>query len=163
MEHAAEAPQVEADAACEAVADVRLDAAHHRGAAAVGNDCDPALGAPVEDRRHVLLRLGQRDEIGRLRELAPERPDEIAVRLAVGMARTLVRVGRAEPLERRGRGDPRRPQLELIHLRRLDRVAGRHAELRFQQRCEPAELIRVEAAAFVSPAPELSPGHYLTG
>ena len=79
------------------------------------------------------------------------------------MAGTLVRIVRAEPLERGGRSDPWRPQIELLHPRRLDRVAGRHAELCLEQACEPAELVRVEPAAFVSPAPELAPGHYSTG
>ena len=56
-----------------------------------------------------------------------------------------------------------RPQLELLHPRRLDRVAGGRAELSLDDRRETAELVRVEAAAFVSPAPELSPGHDRTG
>ena len=109
LEHPAEPPQVEADRAREAVADVRLDAPDHRGAAAVRDDGDPAAGAPVEDRCDVLFGLGQRDEIGWLRELAAQRPHEIAVRLAVGVAGALVRVVCAERLERRGRRNPRRP------------------------------------------------------
>ena len=109
LEHPAEPPQVEADGACEVVSDVRLDAPDHRRAAPVRDDGDPAAGAPVEDRRDILLGLGQRDEVGWLRELAAQGPHEIAVRLAVGMAGTLVRVVRAEWLDRRGCGNPRRP------------------------------------------------------
>ena len=65
VEHAAEPPEVEADSACEAVADIRLDAADHRGAAAVRDDGDPAArctsrGSP---RHPVRTRAARRDRV----------------------------------------------------------------------------------------------------
>jgi len=159
VKHPAESPEVEADRAGELITDVRFDAAADRGAAAVRDDGDSAPGAPVEDRRHVLLGIGQRDQIRRLRKLTPQCPDEIAIGLPVGVAGSLVRFLRAEPRERGGRRDPWRTEFQLLDLRRLDQVARAHVEVRLEDGGERVQLFRVETAALLSPTPELAPGH----
>ena len=65
----------------------RLDPADDAGAAAVGDRRRPLVGAEVEDDVDVLGGLGVRDQVGRVRELAPKAADDVAVGLAEGVRR----------------------------------------------------------------------------
>ncbi len=75
---------------------VALHAADDRRPAAVGDDGRAGGGAPVEHGGDVGLRPREGDDVGRVGELAPERPDDVPVGPAVGVTGPLVGRGVAD-------------------------------------------------------------------
>src|SRR5438128_2659944 len=91
-----------------------LDAADDARAAAVGNRDGSRRAAPIEERDDVRLVPWKRDDVGWIRIVASMRADEIAERLAVRVAGSVLgRVG-ANRSEARGRIEARRSELELF-------------------------------------------------
>ena len=105
FEHAVQAPHVEADGACVAVADQRLDAADHRRAGAERHDRNFRSACPVEHSGDVGFGLRQRDEIGCVGEIAGEGAHGIRVGLAVSVQQSFVRISREHVGERSGGRD----------------------------------------------------------
>ena len=92
LQHPVEMAHVEADRARVAVADRRLDAADHRGAAAERNDRDPYAACPIEHGGDLAFALRQGDEIGRVGEVAVKRAHRLRKGLAVSVEEAFVRV-----------------------------------------------------------------------
>ena len=88
----------------------------------------------------VVLVARDRDEVGRLREVAVQPAPDVAERLAVGVAGAFFGIGRAEVRERVGRRDARRAQVDLVDRRRLDRrrAARRRSGPRSSRPSSPA-------------------------
>lgn len=61
---------VQADHTGVVVAHPRFDAAHHRGAAAEGDDRDTDITAPVQDADDLVLRGGAHHEVGHVGQLS---------------------------------------------------------------------------------------------
>ena len=81
------------------VVDVALGAPDDRRSAAVRNRGDPLVRAPVEQGDDVGFVAGDRDEVGRAREVAVQPPPHVAERLSVRMTRSLERIVGAEGRE----------------------------------------------------------------
>ena len=81
----------------------RLDAAHHAGAAAVGDRRGAGGGAPVEHRSTSASSRGKATRSGGCANSPAEAAHHVAVGLAVACAGTLVRVDGADRGERGGR------------------------------------------------------------
>jgi hypothetical protein len=86
LHHASEAGEVEGHGAV----GVALHGPDDRRPAAVGDDGGAGRGAPVEHGCDIGLRLREGDDVGRVGELAPEGPHDVAVGAAVGVAGPLV-------------------------------------------------------------------------
>ena len=96
----------------------RLDALHHRGAAAIGNRLGADLVAPVEHAHDVLLVLREGHGIGRIGHRAHEHAAGVEARLAVAMLQPRQVVGAHDRLQRRRHRDARRAQRDLLRLGR---------------------------------------------
>ncbi len=97
----------------------RFDAADNATAAAVRDRGDVLCGTPIEDGDDIVLRAGVGDEVGGVVEEAIEGADDIAERLAVRMAGAVFGVRTEEAAQRRGRGDARCLELDLLDPRRV--------------------------------------------
>ena len=154
FEHAVQAPHVEADGARITIADDRLDASHHRRTGAKGNDGDSCAARPVEQCGNVSFRLGQRDEIRRVGEVAGEGAHGLRVRLAVGVEQPFVRVLGQNGSERGGRRDARAPERDVGDLRRRGCCVLRDAELVGGEAEHALTFGLIEAFALMPPAVE---------
>ena len=103
----------------------RLDALHHRRAAAVGDRLGADPVAPVEDRDDVLLGLGEGHRVGRVGHRAHEHARRRRTRLAVAVLQPREMIGAHDRLQRRRHVDARLAQRDLFGLgRRRDVEAG---------------------------------------
>ena len=104
---------------------LRLDALHHRRAAAIGDRLGADRIAPVEHRDDVLLGLRERHRVGRIGHRAHEHAPGVEARLAVAVLEPRQVIGLHDRLQRRGHVDPRLAQGDLLRLgRRRDVEAG---------------------------------------
>ncbi len=83
LAHAVQSLQVQGDGGRVVVPDPRLDPADHARPAAEGDDRGACLGAPLQDRGHLVLAGGPGHHVGRVVEPAPERAHDVAVGAAV--------------------------------------------------------------------------------
>ena len=104
---------------------LRLDALHHRRAAAVGDRLGADLVAPVEHAHDVLLGLREGDRVGRIGHRAHEHAPGVEARLAVAVLEPRQVIGAHHRLQRRRHVDARLAQGDLLRLgRRRDVEAG---------------------------------------
>ena len=85
--------------------EARLDTADHRAATAVRNDRNPLARTPIEHVNHVLFAARSSDQVGDVVEVALQVACDVTKRLAARVPGPINGVGRAEPGQRRRRGD----------------------------------------------------------
>ena len=105
---------------------LRLDALHHRRAAAVGDRLGADPVAPVEQAHDVLLVLGEGHGIGRIGHRAHEHAHGVEARLAVAVLQPRQVIGAHDVLQRRSgtatRGAAQRDLLRLGRRRDVEAV-----------------------------------------
>src|SRR5205085_467084 len=109
--------------------------------------------APVEHRGDVVLVAWEDDDIGWVRELAPEGAHDVTVGLAVRVAGPLLDVGGADTGERRRRRHARRAEVEIGELRRRSRLEVAGAEAAGDGAGDGGQLVRREGLVVPAPAP----------
>ena len=157
LEHLVEAAEIDGERARVCVADGGLDTPHHRRPRAKGNDREPRIARPVEQRGDVRLVLGVGDDVRRHGEVARPGADVVRVRLAVGVARAAVGVAVAELGQRTGRGHPGRRQVQLGLGGGRCVGAGHEASEPAHAPGDPARVGLAQRFRFEAPAPELAP------
>ncbi len=151
-------PQVEADRGLAAGAlEPRFDPADDAAAGAERDQRRLGAARPIDDRGDVGFAPRISDDIGGGVIAAGEAARVVGKRLAVGMGDPIVRLGRAEARQGRGRDDARRPQPDLRECRRRHFVESVHPK-------EPAvavergRLLGVgQSLAFATPAEIFEP------
>ena len=133
--------------------DARLDAADDARPAAVRDDHGAGVRGPGQHALDVGLVARVGDDVGRMVEAAAEGADEVDVALAVGVARAIVGVGRADHGQGVGRLDARRGQRDLGQRHRLLDVGRAEAEVFDQARRRRADLVGRRTLVLVPPAP----------
>lgn len=124
---------------------------HHR---------EPVAGRPRQDRDDLGLRARSRDDIGRVRVVATEATELVAVALAVGVAGTLGALAGGKAVERGWELDAGRRQLDSLSGSRILEVADREAGGGLDVgRQGPAALCVGESRRIVALAPMREPAH----
>ncbi len=157
LEHPVEPCEIERHRARVAVAHARLDAADDARPSAVRDHRGAPLAAPLEHLGNFARVAGKRDDVGHVVEAAAEGAHDVPVRLAVGVGRAFVRVGRADVRERAGRGQPRRRQLDLLERNGLLDVSVTETEVGTNPVGRRAQLLRRGLLVLVPPPPMATP------
>ena len=159
--HAGHAHRGQRDRRRVAVADLRLDAADHRAAAAERDQRRPGVRRPVHDRQHLLFGLREGDDVGNVGRLPVEHAHGVGQRLAHGVDQPCVGIARADRFEGRRRRQPGGGQVELVLARRRPVRETVDAQRRAVGALQVRDLRLRRALAFPAPAPEFQPslGH----
>jgi hypothetical protein len=156
LQHPVQVTQIHGDH--RAVGNGRRDPADHAGAATPGNHHRTDRIAPVQYRGQFLLAARQRNQIGRVGEIAREDSGAVVERAAVAVQKTLemVRVYRLREAPRRRHAG--REQFDLRGLGCRRNAEPGHAELPRIGRFQRADFPGAQALGLAPPAPELQPG-----
>src|SRR5205823_8817302 len=103
LQHTIKVVQIDADRTRVAVADVRLNPAHHRRSTAERDCGEMPFGTPGEDTLHIRLIGGVGNQVRRMTIITADPAHEVVIRFAQRMHRALARVLGTERLQRRGR------------------------------------------------------------
>ena len=134
---------------------LRLDALHHRRAAAIGDRLGADLVAPVEHAHDVLLVLGKGHGIGRVGHRAHEHAPGVEARLAVAVLQPRQVIGAHHRLQRRRHGDARRAQRDLLRLGRRRDVEAVQAVALGDLGLPRLDLVRRQILVGIAPGIEL--------
>ena len=157
LEHAIKRSEVDRHRSLVAVADPRLDPAHHARPAAEGDGRGAGVGTPGQHRLHLVLVPWPGHDIRRVVDATLEGADQVPVALPVGVRDPLLQRGRGDLGQARRGRQPGRGQVDRLEGHRRLHLGGLESQVPPDAGGGLAHLGRRRLLILVAPPPELEP------